>query len=192
MSKSKLNQNGFGAVELVIIAVIVIALAAGGYYVWHKSHKSARTTSATTSTSKGTGVGNSTSSSTARVVTTTLGNVPLGLQTAVSSQLKSAGCILPNGNAANAPGDTTGTPLSSIQVYYMANTAAQVNACDSFQFYSYKNTSWSYDVGGQSDLSCSTYLKYEIPAALIAAASGSTTAQCANASGTGLDPYTSN
>lgn len=188
MSISKINQKGFSAVGVAIIIVVVIALGAGGYYVWHKSQKSAKTTNTTTLSSQSTTTGNSTS----QVVKTTLSNVPLGLQTTISNNLKSGGCILPNGNVALSVGDTTGTSLPNLQVYYMANTAAKINACSALSYYSDNNGTWSFDVGGQVTLTCSTYLKYEIPAALVAAGSGSTTAQCANASGTGFDTYTSN
>lgn len=190
--KKKLNQSGFGAVEIILILVIIIGLGAGGYYVWHRNHKSYSPTSSNlTPTSQNNKYTANPPSTTVR--NTTLGNAPQGLQTAVYNHFKSTGCVLPNGNLSGGMGDTTGVALTDIPIYYLANRAARVkNICGGFAYFSDSDGAWNFDVGGQMGLPCSTYLKYEIPAALVAAGTNSSTAVCVNASGTGTDTYTSN
>lgn len=41
------NQHGFGVLEGLIVAVIVVVLAVGGWYVWSKNHKKTPTQSTT-------------------------------------------------------------------------------------------------------------------------------------------------
>ena len=49
--KNKLNQKGFGAIEAVIILVILIAIGAAGYLVYKDHHKTATAPATSTSTS---------------------------------------------------------------------------------------------------------------------------------------------
>lgn len=170
------NQRGFTAIEILLVILVAVAIGAAVYYAI-QNHKT---------TSKST-----VSSASSSVSTTTLGKTPQALQTVVSAKLTSENCVLPNGNIAMGPGDTTGTSLADSQTFYVSNTAARVSACDSFGYYSYSNGHWSFDIGGQDILSCEQYKQYNIPPALVGTNSnGYSTPQCYDTSTNQLVTYT--
>ena len=67
----KTNQYGFSAVEAAVILVVLVALAGGGYFVWHNKHKNGTTNAGNAIAHQSAGNGPSASGGTASSQATT-------------------------------------------------------------------------------------------------------------------------
>lgn len=179
----KLNNNGFGAIEALLIVIAIAIVGFVGYYVYHANQTTNKVYNQASNEAQ-----SNPAKAPSGPTKTTFSKTPKALQAAILADFttQSPSCVS-SGKLVDATGKATDPTVD----YDSAGFATVGIGCDSPEatLYVKSGTTWKNVDSSQLGFSCDTLKAHKVPVALLALNSAAGTApQCDNGT-TGLVDY---